>query len=547
MKGISGRRWEVLSDYISPSKELISAYGELLAQLIANRGFEKEHEKFLELKLKNLPSYTNLPNVEEGVEKIVKAVKDGKRIIVFGDYDADGITGTAILYRILKLAGAKVVPVLPSRNTGYGLNKELMDLFSKYGDLLITVDNGSSAVAEIESSNIDVVIIDHHNVPSQKPKKAILINPKIGPDVSKDMKELSSSAMCFYVSILLTKRLGIEADMRLLLDLVALGTVGDVMPMNITNRILVSKGIKVLESIYKGEIHRPGLKALMELSRVGDKVSAKDIAFYLAPRINAPGRIGDPTLSLKILLEEDPKRARLLAQKINQVNLKRRSISEKVYREAYNIALKKANRNFISLWNPYWSVGVLGIVAGRLSSELGKPVAVFCAGKNNSVGSVRSVEGVDVYSGLNRLSHMFLKWGGHTQAAGLTIRTSLLERFSAEADEVFSHVPKEPPPLHIDTAFPLRSFNENLRNQLMRLEPFGEGNPYPTFLSEELKVERVSVGPYGGKVNFGKHTLICRDTRLLSHIRKGAKVRVVYSVEGQELYLIDIEAENGSG
>lgn len=546
MKGISGKEWNVLSYHIKPSPELVNRYGHFLAQLIANRGLEGEHETLFDLKLKHLLPYSLLPNVEEGIERIVEAVKKGERIILFGDYDVDGITGTAILLEILKSAGAKVVPVLPNRGTGYGLNTELVSLFSKYGELLITVDNGTSAVREIEASGIDVIVIDHHNVPEETPRRAILINPKMGEDLPKDMKELSSSAICFYIAAVLTKRLGIDRDVREFLDLVALGTVGDVMPMNRTNRILVTKGVSVLESVLSGSIYKPGVRALLGISGIKSKVSAKDIAYSIAPRINAPGRIGNPKLSLYLLTEKDEERARLYAKKIEALNYRRRVITDIVFREAYRRALELKESSFISLWDPGWHVGVLGIVAGRLSKLLGKPVAVFSKGSSHSVGSVRSVEGVDVYEGLSRLSHMFIKWGGHTQAAGLTLRSDLLDDFREEAEEVFSKIGKEIPPLDIDMEFSPKEFNGKAIEAVKRLEPYGERNPVPTFLSEEMRIDSVNIKGSRAKLRFGDIEMVCWEKTLFCHLKPGRRSRVVYSFIDGEFNLIDLEDGDGS-
>jgi len=546
MKGVSGKEWNVLSYHIKPSVKLVERYGLFLAQLIANRGFEEEHETLFDLKLRHLLPYSLLPNVEEGVERIVKAVRKGERIILFGDYDVDGITGTAILFEVLKSAGAKAVPVLPNRGTGYGLNSELVSLFSKYGELLITIDNGTSAVREIEASGIDVIVIDHHNVPEETPKRAILINPKMDEGIPKDMRELSSSAICFYIAAVLTKRLGLDRDVREFLDLVALGTVGDVMPMNRTNRILVTKGISVLESVASGKIDKPGVRALLSISGIKNRVSAKDIAYSVAPRINAPGRIGNPKLSLYLLTEKDENRAKLFARKIEILNSKRRVITDSVFREAYRRALDLRERSFISLWDSNWHVGVLGIVAGRLSNLLGRPVAVFSKGSNHSVGSVRSVEGVDVYEGLSRLSHMFIKWGGHTQAAGLTLRSDLLDNFKEEAEEVFSNIGKEIPPLDIDMELSPREFNEDMMEALRKLEPYGERNPVPTFLSEELKIENVNIRRNRARLRFRDVEMVCWEKTLFPHLKPGTRSRVVYSFVDGEFNLIDIEERNGS-
>ncbi len=547
MRGISGREWEVLSNSLIPSKELIDTYGRVLAQLLINRGFEKEPENFLELKLKKLPPFSFLPNIEEGVERIARAVSKGERIIVFGDYDVDGITGTAILYEVLKEAGARVVPVLPSRTGGYGLNRELMKLFSRYGDLLITVDNGTSAVEEIEGASIDTIIIDHHNVPEKTPSRGVLINPKLSSSIPEDLKELSSSGMCFYMASLLVKRLSLEKDVRRLLDFVALGTVGDVMPMNPTNRILVSKGISLLENFSRLEIERPGLKALLEVSGVKDSVSVRDIAFNLAPRLNAPGRINNPDIALQLLLEKDIKKARLLAQKIDSINRKRKAISDKVYRQAYSQAVTLEGKSFIVLWSPHWPVGILGIVAGRLSSELGKPVAIFFKGNTYSVGSIRSVEGIDIYSPLSKLSYMFLKWGGHSQAAGITLESSLLTEFSQRAEELFSNLPRESSKLYIDMELPLESLTPELEISIRKLEPFGEKNPPPTFL-DRVVVEKVSFRGHYAVLNVRGRYLLCGDRKISESLasRLNTPVKLVYSFDSGRLSVVDVEEEHGS-
>ncbi len=546
MKGVSGRRWLLLSDCITPESELSKKYGYFLAQLMVNRGFEDPKSAF-DLKLKYLLPYVYIPNIEEASERIIKAVKKKERILLFGDYDVDGITATTILYEILKEANARVIPILPSRKTGYGLNSELVNLFSRYADLLITVDNGTSAVTEIDTANIDVIVIDHHNVPNLIPRRAILVNPKLRDDIPTDFKELSSAAMCFYMAFLLARKLELDRDIRVLLDLVALGTVGDVMPMNRTNRILVSKGILLMEEILKGSLNKPGLKALMQLAGIKERLSAKDIAYSLAPRINAPGRVGNPKLALQLLLEKKKRRAESLARKLELINTKRKIITDRVYQEALKRVKFQEHKSFISLWDSRWHPGVLGIVAGRLANSVGKPVAVFSEGKDQSVGSVRSVEGIDVYEGLKQLSFMFLKWGGHSQAAGLTLRSDLLEIFSQEADSVFRNVLIEPPPIYIDMKLSPEDITPQRLADIKKLEPYGEGNPFPTFLSDRCRIDSVIPTANRVKVKSGKIEMICWEKNVAEHLRKGSVTTVVYSVVGKEYYILDVEDPYGAG
>ena len=546
MRGVSGKVWIILSEHIRPPEELVLRYGPFLAQLITNRGFEREHEVLFDLKLKHLLPYNLLPNIEEALDRIERAVNGGKRIIIFGDYDVDGITGTAIIYDVLKRAGAKVVPVLPTRKTGYGLSGELMKLFSRYGDLLITVDNGTSSIEEIDSSPMEVVVIDHHNVPEEVPKRAVLVNPRISEEVPKPLREVSSSAICFYVGAVLVRRLGLDMDIREHLDLVALGTVGDVMPMNYLNRILVYKGMKVLEGVLTGKIRKPGVLALLKVAGIKGSVSSKELAYSLAPRINAPGRVGDPKVSLKLLLEEDLEKAMRLAEEVERLNLKRRVLTEAVYRKARRKALSFGGSSFVSLWDSSWHAGVIGIVAGRIAEDLGRPVAVFSKGEERAVGSVRSVEGIDVYEGLRKLSHMFIKWGGHSQAAGLTLESSLLKEFSRLAEEVFKDLPKSPPVLYVDMELSPSEVTGSILRDIKSLEPFGEGNPIPVFVSPELCVERVEERRGKLVVEAGGSKFLCWDRRLFPHIRRGMRRRLAYSVVEGELQIVDVEEEHGS-
>ncbi len=545
MRGVSGREWTLLSEKLTPPQRLIELYGKVLAQLLVNRGFEDHHEAIFDIRLSAIPSYKHLPNIEEGAERIVRAVRKKERIIIFGDYDVDGLTGTAILYEILRRAGAKVVPVLPSRGTGYGLSEKLLRIFSRYGDLLIAVDNGSSAVSEFDSFPLDVIVIDHHNVPERQRAEAILINPRSSEDSPREMKELSSSAMCFYIATLLVSRLGIDLDTRMYLDLVALGTVADVMPLNYLNRILVSKGTDLLRSIIEGKVSKPGVRSLLEISRITESVTSKDIAYSIAPRLNAPGRLGDPKIALDLLTEKNPLRARLLSRKIELINHKRRAVTGIVLKEALKSAELQREESFISLWSPRWHVGVLGIVAGRLSRTFGKPVAVLAVGEEKAVGSVRSSEGINIYEGLKKMSDLFIKWGGHPHAAGITVPTRDLERFRETAREVFREVPKELPPLQVDLELAPWELTDVIQQELKRLEPFGEGNPYPTFLSPPAVIEEVEIRNGSSRIIFGGKEIRCWEENILPYLKRGMRRRIVYSVMNGELSLVDIEA-NGA-
>ncbi len=543
MKGIIHEEWIVLSDRIKPSPETVSRYGELLAQLLANRGFEDIHELIFNTKLKNILPYRLIPNIEKAVDRIATAVRRGERIIIFGDYDADGITGTAILYDILKRAGARVVALLPTRASGYGLNLDMVDKFSKYGELLITVDNGTSAIEEIERAKIDVVVIDHHNTPEELPKKAILVNPKVDSSTHTYINELSSAAICFYISALIVRELGLEVDIREYLDYVAIGTVADVVPLNPLNRIFVVKGLRLLNMVSQGKIKKPGIKHLLRISGRREPITSKDISYSIAPRINAAGRIHNPKIALDLLLEKEEAKAKRLADKLEQLNLKRKRITDRILREAHEIASSQKDLPFITVWSDGWHPGILGIVAGRLARLMGKPTAVFHSSGGKATGSVRSIDGVDIYSGLRKISHMFEKWGGHTYAAGITLRSELLPEFANNVVKIFKSVSPKRVPLLLDMKLDIEKIDSSINAQLELLEPFGEGNPYPAFLSEPVDIKDIRAG--NGKIvlNYKGKEIVCWEPHLFDTLRGGIRRRkLAFTLANGNITLIDIEA-----
>ena len=539
MRGVSGKRWRLISEEVEVPSELVEIYGPLLAQLLANRGLTRAAERFLKPSLRDMPSATSIPFLKESAQRIAQAVKKGERIVIYGDYDVDGISATAILYEILRSAGARAVAVLPSRKTGYGLNRDLTKLFSRYCDLLITVDNGTSAVEEIDTSPIDVIVIDHHNVPERIPTKALLVNPRAYDEAGREIKELSSSGIALYMGIYLAGLLDVEVELKKLLALSALGTLGDVVPMNPINRAIVAKGLEVLDTV-------PGLRALLKSSLKKKKVTARDLVYSVIPRLNAPGRMADPKLTLDLLTERDEEKALLLAQKVERLNERRKTISRLIFNQALERA-KGQREGFIVLWDRRWQPGVLGIVAGRIADALGRPTAVFSMGRNLAVGSVRSADGVDVYKVLEPFSHYFLKWGGHPKAVGLTLESRLLKDFSKWVKDSQMVPKEEPPELPVDMELPLKDFGKRAREEVRKLEPFGEGNPAPTFLSEELKIEKVRRDTYKAIVTTDRGRLLCWESHLLPHLKEGVRVRVVYSYDGREVNLVDVEEKDGSG
>ena len=540
MRGVSGKKWVLLSELITPDELLSNKLGYIKAQLLANRRVD---ESILESKLKNLLPPFHIPNILEAVNLISDFVRAGKRIVIFGDYDVDGVTGTAILYDLLKRAGARVLPMLPSRKKGYGLTKDLVRKLNAYADLLLTVDNGTTAQEELSLCNIPTIILDHHN-PGDSLPKALIVNPKLGNGEFEEFKEISSSGLAFYLAILLRKELGIDADVREYLHLACLGTVSDVMPMNLLNRIIVFNGLKLLNHTLRGSFNAPGIRLLMERSGIKQDVSSRDIAFSIAPRLNAPGRVARPYIAFRLLLEKDEKRAKALVEKIDRLNQYRRRLSQLAFEEALKQATQQKG-SVIVVKLEDWAGGVAGIVAGRLSSLFSKPVVVLSLGKEYSSASVRGPEGMDVYLPLKMLSHLFVKWGGHKSAAGFTIRTEDIKVFENLAEEVFSKVPVLENNLYIDMPMPTHQVREDLYNLLRDLEPYGEGFPEPTFLSEPVEMKLIKKEGDRILLRAGNFYLYCWDARMLRRLNFPVRKRVAYQIDRRRsntLLLVDVEA-----
>jgi len=540
MRGLSGKEWVLLSEVVKPNEDLVRAFGPLKAQILANRNAVVQS---LDSKLKNLAPPFDIPNIQEAVEIIKTFVLQGKSIALFGDYDVDGITGTAILYDLLKKAGAKVLPVLPTRRRGYGLTPDLIYKLKGYADLLITIDNGTTAVEELSLAKMPTIVLDHHN-PGDRLPPALIVNPKLSSPKVSELKEISSSGLAFYVAALLRKELELEVDVREYLHLACLGTVADVMPMNSINRIIVSNGMKLLNYILKGGFEAPGIRLLMEKSGIRE-VTSKDIAFSLAPRLNAPGRVSTPYPSLKILLEKKEEKAKLLAEKIERFNQERRQLSQWAFEVSLEQAEHQKEHSLIIVKLEERAGGVAGIVAGRLANFFSKPVIVLSVGKEYSTASVRGVEGMDIYTPLKKLSHFFIKWGGHSSAAGFTIRTDQIQDFEKEAKAVFVEVPISEGKLYVDMELPLEKVGQEIYRSLAELEPFGEGFPEPYFLSEPLNLNILSDRDRM-RLKAGDFYFLSWDTALNNKLltMENKPRRVVYQLDrrrSKTLLLVDVE------
>jgi single-stranded-DNA-specific exonuclease len=453
-------------------------------------------ERWLEPRLAHLTPPHAMVDLEPAADRIARAVRAGERIAVFGDYDCDGITACAIVTEVLRALGGQVTPLLASRFAGgYGFSGAALERVRATGaSLLVTCDCGSSDHARLEDARrtgIDAVVIDHHLVPEEALPALAFLNPH-RPDCGFAYKGLASCGLALVVATALRRQLGADLDLRRWLDLVAVGTVADVAPLTDDNRALVRAGLRLLE---RGA--RSGLRALAIHGAGGRKlpVSAEDVAFQVAPRLNAPGRLGDPMVALELLLERDAGRAWELAARVDETSLRRREMQRIHTAEALaDIEACGFDRDpALVLGSDRWHPGIVGIIAGRLADRLGKPTVVVALEGASGRGSARAPAGFRLYDALAACREALLGFGGHQAAAGLEVRADALARFrdafnQACAQQLAGMAPRAPrwlPDVRLDERDDLAA----LLDDLQRLEPCGEANPAPRILVTEAEVK----------------------------------------------------------
>jgi len=434
----------------------------------------------------------HLPNMAPAVERVGAALEANEQIAIFGDYDADGVTSAALLYRALAsvIGEDHVTAFVPDRADGYGVSERgVRHLASDGATLLIAVDSGSNdheAVQLARSLGMDVIILDHHKIDGQPPQGAITVNPQLHPDL------LYGELTGVGVSYLLVRALAMRGfriarldgdDERQMLDLVALGTVSDVAPLRGANRILVRHGLEVLRNT-----RRTGLRAMIRHGEFDpQKLNADRISFGLGPRLNAAGRVASPTAALDLLLTEDDSVANGLAQQIERHNTTRRLRTDQMLREAVGQIASMPDwetRPLIELHHPEWETGLVGPIASKIVENLGRPALVMREENGMLSGSGRSVPGVDLVALLNEAEPLLTRFGGHEGAAGVTLPRENLERFNQTIVEAVARhhldLPR-PPELRLDAWLPEIAQRLDVARTLECLEPFGQDNRVPLF------------------------------------------------------------------
>jgi single-stranded-DNA-specific exonuclease len=488
------RRWLVRS----PAPALVdSPFPPLIRHLLYHRGVRSEDEaaRFLFLEPRPEPDPILLPGVERAVQRLSAAISGDEGIAVFGDFDVDGVTAAALLTQALEELGARVIAYIPNRfGEGYGLNVDAITSLGERGaSLLLAADCGTSSVAEVEHARrlgMDVIILDHHAIPPELPPAVALVNPKLLPQAGQEspLGELAAVGVAYKAMGALYQALGRAWQPQRSLDLVAIGTVADLAPLAGENRYLVKEG---LAAIARAE--RPGLRALIATAGLRpEAVDSEAIAYGLAPRLNAAGRLAHADLSLRLLLTQDEGEAAEVARQLNALNQERQRQTEQALATATELlTAEDAQAPLIFIGHPDISEGIVGLVASRLVDERYRPAIVCQNGESQSRGSCRSIPEFDIMDALRRQDHLLVRYGGHPRAAGFTVtnanlpalKKGLLEQAASELAEA-----ELSPALLIDAELPLGHLRGEDIRWLQRFQPYGQGNPDPTFLSRSVSV-----------------------------------------------------------
>ncbi|MEO6183257.1 MAG: single-stranded-DNA-specific exonuclease RecJ [Verrucomicrobiota bacterium] len=478
----------------------------LLAQCLLNRGFS-EPEKiahFLEPRLKMLADPFLLPNMSAAVDRLLLARAQNELVVIFGDYDVDGVTSATLLIQTLRALGWKVEAYLPHRlDEGYGLSQDgVENCLAKFRlKLLLAVDCGSTAFATIswlKERQIDVVVLDHHQLSTPLPPAVALVNPQLETNPAQSFRELCSAGLAFKLAHALVKTgrdLGWpeaqEFDVRPLLDLVALGTIADLVPLTGENRILTKIGLE-----YLNQSKRPGVVALRNVSQTTNTVGCYEVGFQLAPRLNAAGRLENAEEALRLLLCTDAAEAEPIAESLNSRNRERQEIERSISREVIGAVRARFNAEtdyVIVEGQLLWHIGVVGIVASRVLHEFYRPTIIVGGDGHSWRGSGRSVEGFDLASALRDCDDLLIKHGGHAMAAGLTIDPKNLDAFRVRLNEIARRTLKREqlqPILRLDAEVELSELSPERIQELEKLNPIGQKNPQVTLCARRLTHQR---------------------------------------------------------
>ncbi len=474
----------------------------LIAKILVSRKIENANDakQFLNPTLENLANPFLLKDIQKALARIEEAIQKKEKIVIYGDYDVDGTTGSSLLYLFLKELNVEVDVYIPHRvKEGYGLNSDsLRELQKKGTKLVITVDNGISAIEPSKVASelkLDLIIIDHHQIPVILPEALAILNPKQS-DCEYPYKELAAVGVAFQVLLALRSYLRekdffknrSEPNLKKYLDLVALGTIADVVPLTGQNRILVKSGLQVL-----AKTENFGIRALKEVSQISAEVTPGQVGFRLGPRINAAGRLHSAKMGFELLTSIDEGQARQLAKNLNEANEERQKIEVETVQHAFKKIDDEEiykNKKSIFIFHPEWHLGVIGIVASRLAEKYYLPTIVGVLEGETVRCSARSISGLNMYETLKECEAYLKRFGGHSHAAGLTIESKNVDFFWNLFDQKVREKLSENdfiPSIRFDAEIS-EKIDIEFVEELQKLSPFGQGNPEPVFLMKNCQI-----------------------------------------------------------
>ena len=539
------KKWQIYQSDYEKIKELQEKYNinKLLATILSNRGIieEKQIKKFLDPKRTDFYNPFLMPDMESAVNRILKAIENNEKIIIYGDYDVDGITSVTVLKSFFQDRGIHVDEYIPNRlNEGYGLNKTAIEKISKQKyTLMITVDCGISAIEEIDYANqlgIETIVTDHHEPGNELPKALAVVDAK-RKDNKYPCRNLAGVGVVFKLIQALSIKLNLdEKEYLKYLDIVCVGTISDIVPLEDENRVIVKLGLKLVS-----QTRNLGLREILKLSGY-QQIDSTTISFGVAPRINACGRMGHQEDALKLFTTKDINEVIKLAEKLNEYNKERQDIEKNIYNEAIEIIDKDDldKKNTIVVMGKNWHHGVIGIVSSKITELYFKPSILLCEEDDHGKGSGRSIPGFDLYKALTECKDTIDKFGGHSMAVGINVKKEQFNEFRNKLEEIAKeqHIEEIVPILNIDAQVELDEINKDMVNSLKELEPYGEGNKMPIFAFKNLRIDSIRA------LSEGKHLkLTLKDKKnivnaigfnlgyLSSEYKIGDKIDVVGNLE----------------
>ena len=508
------KKWQICEVDKEKVEKLKSKYGisELLATILVNKNIttQKEIEEFLNPTRNDFFDPFLINDMDIAVERIRKAIETQEKVIIYGDYDVDGITSITVLKSFLKDVGLDVDYYIPNRlEEGYGLNKNAIDEIAKNKyTLMITVDCGISAIEEVNYANslgIEVIVTDHHEPGEELPKALAVIDNK-RKDSKYPFRELAGVGVAFKVSQALAQSMNVKEEEYLkYLDIVCVGTISDIVPLISENRVITKLGIKLLK-----QTRNTGLKAIINSSGYS-QINSTTISFGVAPRINACGRMGKAEQALKLLLSKDIYEVNKLTQELNNYNRERQEIEKEIFESVLNkIEQNNLDKNrTIVVGGEGWHHGVIGIVSSKITEKYFKPSILLSFEEDGTgKGSGRSIPGFDLHEALMKCENCLEKFGGHSMAVGLTLKKDKFEQFYEEFEKVAEENKTENivPIINVDAKIELNEIDKTVVEDLKQLEPFGEANKMPVFALKNIRIDSIRA------LSEGKHLkLTLRD------------------------------------